>query len=155
MINTDLYWTLVGMIKDTFEEPKRNHLDTIRAFVKEDHPDSWYEKLYDSIRVSISRIDMPQTIECPVTRDKRIVLCGKPDIIDGNTVIDVKKTTKFSETLKDDDKIRLYCYMKICKRKRSILREVNGTEINDILLEWDALYWKKIHKLILAFCDLV
>jgi hypothetical protein len=153
MLSKTAYWALVGMIKDVFQEPKSTHLDTIRAFVNEEHPDSWYEKLYGSLRVSIAGLDNQKTLEYPLTRDKSIILCGKPDIIDGKTIIDIKRTTKFDDTLKEDDKIRLYCYMKICKLKTGILREVNGIETRDTVIEWDILYWRKIHKLIVAFVD--
>jgi hypothetical protein len=155
LLNTESYWTLVGMIKDAFEEPKSNHIDTMKTFIKEEHPDSWYEKLYTSIRSSIEGLDKPKAIECPLTRDKSIILCGKPNIIEGKTVIDVKNTTKFSDTLTDDDKIRIHCYMKICKLKKGILREVCGTENKDTTVLWDTLYWKSIQKVILAFVQFV
>lgn len=153
MLNTDDYWTLVGMIKDIFQDTKLTHIETIKAFVKQDHPDSWYDKLYDSIRNSIIALDNAKTLEKYITRNKQILLCGKPDIIEGNTIIDIKRTTKFDETIKDDDKIRLHCYMKISNVKKAILRQVYGTEHTDIHIDWDTKYWKKIHTLIVAFCE--
>ena len=36
LLNTESYWTLVGMIKDAFEEPKSNHIDTMKTFIKEE-----------------------------------------------------------------------------------------------------------------------
>ena len=155
MLGTTSYWTLVGMIKEVFQEPKSTHIETIKVFINEEHPESWYEKLYASLRVSIAGLDNQKTIEYSLTRDKSIILCGKPDIIDGKTIIDVKKTNKFDDVLKDDDKIRIYCYMKLCKLKKGIIREVNGIEIRDTEIAWDIIYWKKIHKLIVAFVDLI
>ena len=151
MLHADEYWTLVGMVKDVFEDTKSKHIETIKAFVKDDHPDSWYDKLYDSIRGSIAGLDKPKTIEKYITKNKQIVLCGKPDIIEGNTVIDIKRTTKFDE-MKEDDRIRIHCYMKLTNLKHAILREVSGTEHRDTHVAWDSKYWKKIHTLIVAFC---
>jgi hypothetical protein len=150
MIPSDTYWTLVGMIKDVFEDTKAKHIETIKTFIKEVHPDSWYDKLYESIRGS--SIEKSKTLEKYITRDKRIILCGKPDIIEGKTLIDIKKTTSF-DGLKEDDKIRIYCYMKIAKLNKAIFREVINTEHKDTLIDWDYAYWKKIHNIIVAFCN--
>jgi hypothetical protein len=156
LVDSDTYWTLVGMIKDKFTEPKPFHLDLIKTFVKDSHPESWFEKLYISICTSIGNEDKIKTLEATLGRKKDVILCGKPDIIEGKTVIMTRKVPKFDEDgLRNEQKVLLHCYMKVCKLKKSILREVCGTETRDTTVQWNSAYWKKIEKLILAFIDCI
>jgi hypothetical protein len=153
MIDTDTYWTIVGIIKDKFEEPKALHIDLLKTFIKDAHPDSWFDKLYDSMRISISNIDKPKTIEFPLGKKNNVILCGKPDIINGKTVIDIRNVTKFEETLCESLIVKLHCYMKITNLKQGIVRQICGTEHKDTIVKWNAKYWKKIERLVLAMLE--
>jgi hypothetical protein len=156
LVDSDTYWTLVGMMKDKFTEPKPFHIDLIKTFIKESHPDSWFEKLYTSICTSIGNEDKIKTLEATLGRKKDVILCGKPDIIEGKTVIMTRKVAKFDEEgLRNEHKVLLHSYMKVCKLKKSILREVCGTETRDTAVQWNSSYWKKIEKLILAFIECI
>jgi hypothetical protein len=155
MIDTDTYWTIVGIIKDKFEEPKALHIDLLKSFIKDAHPDSWFDKLYDSMRVSISNIDKPKTIEFSLGKKDNVILCGKPDIIDGKTVIDIRKVTKFEETLCESFIVQIHCYMKITNLKQGIVRQICGTEHKDTIVKWNTIYWKKIERLVLAFIEFI
>jgi hypothetical protein len=155
MIDTDTYWTIVGMIKDKFDEPKHLHIELLKSFIKETHTDSWFDKLYDSMRISLSNIDKPKTIEYAIGKKNTVILCGKPDIVDAKTVIDIRKVAKFDEILCESLLVQLHCYMKITNLKHAIVRQVCGTEHRDFTLKWDSKYWKKIERIILAFIDFI
>ena len=156
MVDSDMYWTLVGMIKDKFTEPKPFHIDLIKSFVKDTHPDSWFDKLYTSICGSIAGEDKSKTLETHLGRKKDIILCGKPEIIEGKCVIMTRKVTKFEDNpLRNEYKVLLFCYMKLCKLKHSVLREVCGTETRDTTVMWDSSYWKKIETLIRSFAQFI
>lgn len=155
LVDTETYWTLVGMIKDKFEEPKAFHIDLLKSFIKDEHPESWYEKLYNSIRISITNSEKPKAVECYLGKKKGVVLCGKPDIIEGKTIIDIQKVSKFVDEIDEATRVQMHCYMKLSKLKKGIVRQVCGTETKDNPIVWDSSYWKRIEKLILAFVEFV
>ena len=78
------------------------------------------------------------------------MLVGRVDMIEGDRVVEVK-TTKKIEEVREDAKIQLFCYMKLCGLRKGVVRQVCGSETQDTEVEWDETYWNAIERLILAF----
>lgn len=152
LVDTDTYWTLVGLIKDAYSQPRKYHLELLHNYLAEKHPESWYEKLYDAIKTSIARSERPKTQEVAISED--VILCGKPFAVEEGAVVHLLRCKKF-EGMQNDLKILLLCYMELCGVKKGILREVCGTETRDTLQEWDPEAWEKIKQAILATLKLL
>lgn len=152
LVEPDTYWTLVGLIKDAFSQPRKYHIEFLRNYFAEKHPEAWYEKLYEAIKMSIARMERPATQEIMISPD--VILCGKPFAIEGDKVVHLVRCKKF-QGMQKDVKVALLCYMKICGVKKGILREVCGTESQDTLQEWDAEAWEKINQAVLATLKLI
>jgi hypothetical protein len=152
LVDPDTYWTLVGLIKDAYSQPRKYHIEFLHNYFVETHPEAWYEKIYDAIRTSIARSERPKTQEVIISPN--VILCGKPFAIEGDKVVHVVRCKKF-QGMQEDTKVALLCYMKICGVKKGILREVCDTETQDILQEWDSEAWGKINRAILATLELL
>jgi hypothetical protein len=151
-VDPDTYWALVGLIMDAYSQPRKVHIDFLHNYFAETHPEAWYEKLYEAITTSIARSERPKTQEVIISPN--VILCGKPFAIEGDKVIHVVRSKQF-QGMQEDIKVMLMCYMKICGVKNGILREVCGTETQDILQGWDSKAWANIKRAILATLKLL
>ena len=158
MVAEETFWALVGLIKDNYSEPTAKHIDTIKSFVGEDKPDSWYQKLYRSVSSSVGTAVHEEQSKETAGRECRlsdqVLLVGRVDLIEGDRVVELKTTKKFEE-VREDAKIQLFCYMKIFGLRRGTVRQVCGTETLDTEIEWDEAYWTALERLILAFTEFV
>lgn len=152
LVEPETYWTLVGLIKDAYSQPRKYHLEFLKNYFTETQPEAWYEKLYDAIKSSIARSERPKTQEMTISKD--VVLCGKPFAIENDAVVHLVRCKKI-QGMQPDVKIMLLCYMKLCGLEKGILREVCGTETQDTPQEWDPDAWERIKRGILATLELL
>jgi hypothetical protein len=149
LVDGETFATLVGLIHHHFTHPAKYHLEFLHNYIGEDHTQQWYDQLYSAIKKAISAIDYPTvTHEIALTPD--VVLCGKPYAIEDGAVVDLKKVKAFEHIIRDEHKVQIMCYMKICNLKKGILRQVCGAETHNIAVEWDSDLWKKVKTAILA-----
>lgn len=158
-VTTQVYWTLVGLIRDNYTQTTEQHIDTIKNYLEEEHPDSWYAKLYSCVRTSVGGViheemctNQPTTVR-ELLLTPEIMLVGKPDIVENDTVIEIKTCKSFAEKLQEGNKVQVFCYMKILGLQRGILREVMGTETKDTPIEWDDTYWDKIQRTVFVLLE--
>jgi len=158
MVPEETFWAIVGLIKDNYSETTAKHIETIKNFIGEDKPDTWYQKLYRVVRSYVgTAVHEEYTCETPIREcmlSNNVVLVGRVDLIEEDKIIELK-TTKKIEDIREDAKIQLFCYMKLCGLRRGVVRQVCGTETFDTTVEWDESYWSALERLILAFTALV
>jgi CRISPR/Cas system-associated exonuclease Cas4 (RecB family) len=155
MVPEETFWAVVGLVKDNYSQSTAQHIDAIKAFIGEDRPDVWYQKLYKVVRSSVGTAvhtelgtGVSPIRECVLSAD--VMLVGRVDMIEGDRVVEVK-TTKKIEEVREDAKIQLFCYMKLCGLRKGVVRQVCGSDTQDTEVEWDETYWSAIERLILAF----
>ena len=155
MVCEETFWAVVGLVKDNYTQSTGQHIDAIKTFIGEDRPDVWYRKLYKVVRSSVGvavhselGAETSPIRECMLSEG--VVLVGRVDMVEGDQVVEVKSTKKFEE-LREDAKIQLFCYMKLCGLRKGVVRQVCGSETQDTEVEWDETYWSAIERLILAF----
>jgi hypothetical protein len=149
-VDNDVYWTLVGLIKDNYSQTTEQQIDAIKSYLNEDRTHAWYSKLYRCVRATVE-VSIHQ--EMTEGRPKEsltyqltpgVLLVGRPDIVEVDRVIEIKTRKEFAESICEKDKVQLYCYLKLANKQKGTLREVVGTETKDTEFEWDEKYWNKI-----------
>jgi hypothetical protein len=152
LVDSDTYWTIVGLVQDSFSQPKKYHIELLHNYFTEKHTNAWYEKLYDSIKTSIAVSEKPKTHEIAVGHG--VILCGKPFMVEGDTVIHLVRSNTF-QGMQAEHKVMLICYMKLCNVKKGIFREACGIETNDTHVEWDSQIWKQVRGAIVSCIKLL
>jgi hypothetical protein len=152
LVDSEAYWTLVGLLQDSFSQPKKYHIELLHNYFEEEHPEAWYEKLYESMKTSIAASEKPKTHEIAIGND--VILCGKPFIVEGDTVIHLVRSNTF-QGLQEEHKVMIMCYMKLCNVKKGILRESCGIETRDTPVAWDSHIWKQVKRTILSCIKLL
>ena len=151
-VDRDVYWTLVGMIRDNYSQTSEQHIDAIKEYLTEKHPHDWYAKLYRAICSTVGSVIHE---ELSVGEPKEaltmqlmpgILLVGKPDIVEGNRVIELKTRKAFLDTVPEAERVQVFCYMKLTGKKLAVLRQVVGSETCDTEIEWDEAYWSRIYR---------
>jgi hypothetical protein len=161
LVDNDVYWTLVGMIKDNYSLTREKHIEAIKEYIGEKHTETWYSKLYQCICSTIGYVVHERLIDEPIVEaltfqlTPTVLLVGKPDIIEDDRVIEIKNRKTFFDVIPEKEKVQLTCYLKLTNKTLGILREVVGTETKDTIIELDEEYWKKIERTVLAFLEWV
>ena len=151
-VERDVYWTLVGMIRDNYSHTSEQHIDAIRDYLGEEHPNSWYVKLYRAICSTVGSViheelsvgEPKEALTIPLMHN--VLLVGKPDIVEDDRVVEIKTRKMFLDTVPEAEKVQVFCYMKLTGKKLGILRQVVGNETRDAVIEWDEAYWSRIYR---------
>ena len=158
-VDCDIYWVLVGLIKDNYTQTSEQHIEAIKTYLNEIHPMSWYSKLYKCLRTTVGSVIHEEMTEGQskepliLQLTSNVLLVGKPDIVEHDRVIEVKTRKDFMESIPEKEKVQLFCYLKLSNKQKGVLREVVGTEMKDTHFEWNEDYWKKIERTVLAMLE--
>lgn len=157
-VERDVYWALVGMIRDNYTQTTEQHIEAIKDYLGEEHSDLWYSKLYNAIRSTIGTVihgemgEQPkESLKCPILPN--VILSGKPDIVEEDHIVELKTRKAFLEGIPEYEKVQIFCYMKLANKPRAILREVVKEETKDHSLEWDDVYWDRIVRTICVMIE--
>ncbi len=158
-VDHDVYWALVGMIKDNYTQTSEQHIEAIKAYLNEERTQFWYANLYKSICRTVGSMIHEEMSEgqpkeaLTLQLTPTVLLVGKPDIVEDDHVIELKTRKEFVESIPEREKVQLFCYLKLTNKQKGVLREVVGTETKDTKYEWNEDYWKKIEKTTLAMLE--
>ena len=150
LVDNDVYWALVGLIKDNYIQTCEQHIEAIKAYLNEEHTQFWYSKLYKCLCSTVGTLIHEEMSEgqpkeaLTLQLTPTVLLVGKPDIVEDDHVIELKTRKEFVESIPEREKVQLFCYLKLTNKQKGVLREVVGTETKDTEYEWDEDYWKKI-----------
>jgi hypothetical protein len=158
-VDHDVYWALVGLIKDNYVQTYEQHIEAIKEYLNEEHTQFWYSKLYKCLCSTVGTMIHEEMSEgqpkasLTLQLTPTVLLVGKPDIVEDDRVIELKTRKEFVESIPEREKVQLFCYLKLTNLKKGVLREVVGTETKDTDYEWDEDYWKKIERTTLAMLE--
>ena len=149
-VDHDVYWALVGLIKDNYSQTTEQQIDAIKSYLNEDRTHAWYSKLHRCVRSTVGSVihqemaegQPKESLTFQLTPD--VLLVGKPDIVESDRVIEIKTRKEFAESICEKDRVQLCCYLKLANKQKGVIREVVGTETKDTEFEWDEKYWNKI-----------
>jgi hypothetical protein len=158
-VEKDVYWTLVGMIRDSYSHTTDQHIDAIKEFINEDRTDDWYSKLYKCVRRTVGSViheDMTvgeSTAVLTIPLLPNVLLVGKPDIVEEDRVIELKTRRQFVDSILESEKVQVHCYMKLTGKRHAVVREIVGDETKDTDIEWDDIYWDRIYRTIIVILE--
>jgi hypothetical protein len=153
-VERDVYWTLVGMIRDNYSQTSEQHIEAIKEYLSEKHPNDWYVKLYRAICSTVGSViheelsvgEPKEALTIPLLPN--VLLVGKPDLVEDNRVIELKTRKVFLDSVPEAERVQVFCYMKLTGKRLGVLRQVVGEETRDTAIEWDEAYWSRIYRTI-------
>jgi len=151
-VDREVYWTLVGMIRDNYSQTSEQHIDAIKEYLSEEHPNDWYVKLYRAICSTVGSViheemsvgEPKEALTMQLMPD--ILLVGKPDLVEHDRVIELKTRKAFLDSVPEAERVQVFCYMKLTGKKLAVLRQVVGNDTCDTEIEWDEAYWSRIYR---------
>jgi len=151
-VDRDVYWALVGMIRENYSQTTEQHIDAIKDYIAEEHPHDWYAKLYRCICGTIGSViheeltmsEPKEALTMLLMPD--VLLVGKPDLVEDDQVIEIKTRKVFLDSVPEAERVQVFCYMKLTGKNRGVLRQVVGNETRDAVIEWDEVYWDRIYR---------
>jgi len=151
-VERDVYWTLVGMIRDNYSQTSEQHIEAIKEYLSEKHPNDWYVKLYRAICSTVGSViheelsvgEPKEALTIPLLPN--VLLVGRPDIVEDSRVIELKTRKVFLDSVPEAERVQVFCYMKLTGKKSGVLRQVVGEETRDTAIEWDEAYWSRIFR---------